>query len=208
MDIYKHYADSIEFTQQNGKTVINDHHPDLFISGVGRSAAAFRIRDTELVIKVYFPEFTFIAAEEAEIYKLLTGSRYYPSLHDAGEHYLVIDFVDGFTLFQCLTEGKRIYNRNIEDVDAALLEARNAGLTPSDVHLRNILVTPDGSIKLIDLARFRQVKAQDTQWENLKGGFPLYERFFFPKKIPETILNAVAYLYKKKPGLFQIFFRG
>ncbi|MGD7044377.1 protein kinase family protein [Jeotgalibacillus proteolyticus] len=206
MDIYKQYADSIEFAQQYGKTVINAHHPDLFISGIGRSAAAFRIRDTELVIKVYFPEFTFIAAEEAEIYNLLAGSRYYPSLHDAGQNYLVIDFVDGYTLFQCLTEGKRIYKKNIEEVDAALSEARNAGLTPSDVHLRNILVTSDGSTKLIDLARFRQVKDQDTQWENLKGVFPLYERFFFPKKIPETILNAVAYLYKKKPGLFQVLF--
>ncbi|KIL53068.1 serine/threonine protein kinase [Jeotgalibacillus campisalis] len=208
MDLYKQYADSIEFTQQYGKTVITAHHTDLLISGVGRSAAAFRIRGTNLVIKVYFPDFTFIAAEEAAIYRLLAGSRYYPSLHDSGDHYLVIDFVDGRTLFQCLTEGKRIQEKNIEEVDAALSEAKKAGLTPSDVHLRNIIVTPDGSIKLIDLARFRQVKEQDTQWENLKGAFPLYNHLLFPKRVPETILNGVAYLYKKKPGLFHFFIRG
>jgi len=205
MNIYQHYADCITFKQYHSRTIVASHHSDLSISGVGRSAAAFRIRDTNLVIKVFFPAYKAIALEEAEIYRLLTGSRYYPALHDSGSNYLVIDYVEGDTLFQCLTNGTIIDERYLKEVDHALDEALQVGLTPSDVHLRNIIVTPQNEIKLIDLARFRQLKDNDHQWENLKNAYTLYRKSYFPKRIPEPILNGIAYVYKKKPEMFQHF---
>ncbi|HWL23625.1 MAG TPA: protein kinase family protein, partial [Ureibacillus sp.] len=65
------------------------------------------------------------------------------------------------------------------------------------VHLRNIFITSDKEVKIIDVARFRQVKVC-TQWEDLKSAFYCYyKKPYFPKKIPEFMLNSIAALYKK-----------
>ncbi|MDI5789968.1 hypothetical protein PO124_21010 [Bacillus licheniformis] len=40
------------------------------------------------------------------------------------------------------------------EVDRALNDARRKGLNPSDIHLRNLILTPSGTIKVIDVARF------------------------------------------------------
>ena len=37
--------------------------------------------------------------------------------------------------------------------------ARQRGLNPSDIHLRNIFLTDRGEIKVIDVARFGQKKS-------------------------------------------------
>ncbi|TFE00117.1 protein kinase family protein [Jeotgalibacillus sp. R-1-5s-1] len=206
MESYRHYAESIVFAHQYKKTIVTDHHPDLECIGIGRSAAAFRIKGKDLVVKVFFPEFESIAQEEAEIYSLLSDSHFYPSIYDSGPNYLVIDYVEGKTFFTCLTDGTFIKKRYVEEVDEALEVARNAGLTPSDVHLRNMIVLPDDHVKLIDLARFRQLKEDDSQWDDLKGGWPLYSRPWFPKKIPAFLLNRIAFIYKKSPRLFKWIF--
>lgn len=79
----------------------------------------------------------------------------------------------------------------------AIAWARKRGLNPSDIHLRNILLT-DSGVKLIDVARFLQDKSC-RQWEDLKKAY--YEKYLlpaFPKKIPERILNYIAAKYHKK----------
>ncbi|WP_338048403.1 protein kinase family protein [Peribacillus alkalitolerans] len=166
--------------------------------GEGRSAFVFRIGTTEKVLKVFFPEFVKVAKEEAEIYKILRGTSYYSSLHEAGKNYLVIDYIEGHTLFSCLEKGIPISIESLKEVDRALGLAKEKGLNPSDVHLRNIIITFDGKVKLIDVARFRQTK-NCSQWKDLKAAFHMfYLQRYFPKKIPATILNLVALLYKKK----------
>ena len=79
----------------------------------------------------------------------------------------------------------------------ALHLARQEGLNPSDIHLRNLFLTLDKKVKIIDVARFRQVK-NCIKWRDLKYAFyHYYKKRFFPKKIPAFILNIIAILYKK-----------
>jgi predicted Ser/Thr protein kinase len=198
MKSYKQLAESVVFSQKGDTVTLLHKDSSLEFVGEGRSAFVFRITSTDKVIKVFFPTHTHIATEEAEIYRLLEGISYFPKLYDAGENYLVIDYIKGMTLFTCLTKGKRVSVEHIKEIDFALDLARSRGLNPSDIHLRNIFITEEGTIMLIDVARFRQSK-QCTQWYDLKTAYrKYYLSRLFPKKIPSYILNKIAALYKRK----------
>lgn len=198
MKSYSELARSVTFSRRGSKTILTGKHEDLEFVGAGRSAYVFRIKATEKVIKVFFPPYTAIAKEEARIYRVLEGVDYYPSLHDAGENYLVIDYQHGITFFDCLSKGHIIYPQHIETVDYALFQARQRGLNPSDIHLRNILLTREGKIKLIDVARFGQ-KKDCHQWDDLKKAFyKYYNKGLFPKKMPVWLLNRIADIYLKR----------
>ena len=110
---------------------------------------------------------------------------------------IVMDYIEGLTLFECIVEGRVITPVHLEEIDHALALAAAKGLNPSDIHLRNIFITSVGDIKIIDVARFRQLK-DCSQWENLKKAYrQLYSKRYFPKKIPASLLNGIALLYKK-----------
>lgn len=165
--------------------------------GTGRSAFVFRITATMKAMKVYFPAFSHLAQEEAAIYKTLEGITYYPSVYESGLNYIVMDYIEGHTLFECLSCGNIITSTHIKKIDQALDLAATRGLNPSDIHLRNIFITFAGEIKIIDVARFKQPK-NCRQWQNLKKAYEkMYCKRLFPKKVPALCLNMIATLYKK-----------
>lgn len=190
-------VNSIKLKIDKNDISILDKDSTLEFVGAGRSAVVFKIASTNKALKVFFPNCKDIAKEEAEIYGILKGNPYYPTLYEAGDNFLLIDYIEGYTLFECLTQGIKLSESTIEETDHALSLARQAGLNPSDIHLRNIILTPKGKVMLIDVARFRQVK-DCPQWTDLKKVyFTCYSKTYFPKKIPVHMLNTIAYLYKK-----------
>ncbi len=199
--ILNHYfelAESITFVDRNNKKEIFSNDPNLEFIGKGRSAIVYKIRGTNKVLKVFYPQFSHIAKEEGEIYQELQNISYFPTLYEIGENYIVIDYIEGNTLFECLLQGIQINPDIIGEVDYALSLAKQRGLNPSDIHLRNLILTSKNRIQVIDVARFRQTK-DCTQWRDLKKSFyTFYQKPFFPKRIPERILNFIATLYKKK----------
>jgi len=196
MESYQALAETVVISDKNNRLMQCDD--SLTLVGTGRSAYVFRIKSSNKVIKVFFPRFVHVAKEEAEIYKELQGIDYYPSGYDSGANYIVMDFIEGLTFFECITNGKKITPNHINEVDYALSLAIDRGLNPSDIHLRNIFITSQGEVKLIDVARFRQ-KKDCTQWHDIKKAYyQLYYKRFFPKKIPAPLLNSVAFLYKKQ----------
>jgi predicted Ser/Thr protein kinase len=195
---FSELAESVKFKVKGTRVEVVHKDAALEFIGAGRSAFIFKIQSTDKVIKVFFPPYTSIAKEEAKIYETLQGNTYYPAMYEAGSNYLVIDFIAGDTLYECLSKGIPITKESITEIDAALKVARLKGLNPSDIHLRNIFITNEGNIKIIDVARFKQTK-DCTQWSDLKKAFyKFYCTPFFPKKIPVFILNIIAALYKKK----------
>ncbi|MGE7781089.1 protein kinase domain-containing protein [Peribacillus sp. NPDC097264] len=194
---YYRLAQSVKIANDKNHTLI-EADDSLSLIGKGRSAYVFRIQDTDLALKVFFPAHTHTAKIEADIYRAVQHIEYYPTLFDAGERYLVIDYIEGHTLFEHLTMGIPVTEEKVKEIDHALNLARKVGLNPSDIHLRNILITSDKKVKIIDLARFRQTKSC-KQWHDLKRVFHLfYRRPYFPKKIPTFILNSIAAIYKKR----------
>lgn len=196
MNTYQELANTVVISPKKNRLM---HYDDsLKLIGTGRSAFVFRISNSSKAIKVFFPDFTYIAKEEAEIYKVLQDIPFFPTIFDSGLNYIVMDFIEGRTLFECVNQGIPITTNHIKEIDEALLLASSKGLNPSDIHLRNIFITSNNDIKLIDVARFRQTK-NCTQWSDLKSAYLLYYRKrLFPKKIPATIMNTVAFIYKKQ----------
>lgn len=198
MKQYKQLAESVKYSKSKNWTRLLAKDDSLEFIGAGRSAFAFRIKKTNLVLKVFFPEFKKIAQEEADIYKALPDHPYFPGIYDFGENYIVIDYVEGITLFECLAKGIPIVEEKINEIDEALLLAREKGLNPSDIHLRNIILTSAGTIKIIDVARFKQTKIC-SQWDDLKQAFyKFYSKRYFPKRIPVFLMNVIAALYKRR----------
>ncbi len=202
--LLKYWGSTLETYQELANTVIInkinhliEYDDSLELAGTGRSAFVFRIKSSTKAIKVFFPEFEYIAKEEAEIYKVLHDISYFPSIYDSGLNYIVMDYVDGHTFFECMTRGIIITPAHINEVDHALSLAAKLGLNPSDIHLRNIIITTNDEINIIDVARFRQTK-DCQQWSHLKKAYHhLYRKRFFSKKIPASLLNIIAFLYKK-----------
>lgn len=194
MDTYEGLASTVQINNENRLLNYDD---SLVHVGTGRSAFVFRIKSTMKAMKVYFPAFSHIAKEEAEIYGQLQDIVYYPSIYASGPNFIVIDYIEGLTLFDCIVLGKVIKSTHILEIDQALSLATARGLNPSDIHLRNIFVTTENEIKIIDVARFRQ-KKDCQQWGNLKRAYrQVYCKRFFPRRIPAALLNAIAWIYKK-----------
>ena len=195
---YRNYAESVIFKPSiYGKIDFRSCHEDLSLVGRGRSACVFRVKNTDKVIKVFPPKFQYIARREGEIYESLGQMPQFPSIYETGENYIVIDYIMGWTLFECLNKGIKINERQVEEIDHALQLSREMGLNPSDIHLRNILITPDQEIKVIDVARFKQT-VPCRQWHDLKVAyFRYYHSRYFPKKIPSGIIEAIGILYKR-----------
>ncbi|WP_096153945.1 MULTISPECIES: protein kinase family protein [Bacillus] len=197
MKTYEELANSVIYKIYGSTVRLLDKANELELVGKGRSAYAFKIKSTNLVIKVYFPTHREIGKEETTVYTMLKENPFFPTLHAYGENYIVIDYISGQTFFNCLIKGIPIKYKHILEVDMALKLVRGVGLNPSDVHLRNIILTKDGHVKLIDVARFRQ-RGECSQWEDLKKAYKLYRRRFIPKQIPTFLLNSVAFIYKKR----------
>lgn len=193
---YDHYAESVLFVKRNRRIKVDKHHCHLKLYGMGRSAAVFKIKNENRVIKIFYSPFKKTALEEKQNYEKLNGNYYYPAIYEAGINYLVMDFIEGKTFFECLAEGIHLEPHHIKHVDNGLYAAKAAGLNPSDIHLHNLILTKEDDVRIIDVARFSQEK-KCTQWNDLKWVYTrYYQRASFPKKIPRWVMYTVSKLYR------------
>ncbi|MFF5994926.1 protein kinase family protein [Lysinibacillus sp. KU-BSD001] len=193
---YQKLAASVVMSKKGRIPKLKSYSEELQLIGIGRSAYVFKVQHEQVALKVFFPHKAHIASEEAAIYRKLPSGNYYPTLYDVGMNYIVIDYLEGHTLFQCLENGIYVCEEKIHAINEALEMAREVGLNPSDIHLKNIIITPKQEVKLIDVARFRQTK-KDRQWDDLqKVYFKGYVKSYFPKRIPKLILNCITVIYK------------
>src|SRR2546421_5628576 len=97
----------------------------------------------------------------------------YDQFFEAGHWYLVMDFIEGETLEECLHKAKvrRLLVEEVLDIGIKLctvldyLHTRQPPIIFRDLKPANIMVTPDGQISLIDFGIARQFKpwqANDT----------------------------------------------
>lgn len=202
--LYEHLVQSVAFMRYKEEVHVQSFdRTHLSIIGSGRSAYVFKLEGTNKAVKVFYPPYEHLAKKEAEIYDKLKCISSFPHLYESGENYIVIDYIEGHTIFECLVKGKHINEKVLEEVDRSIAKARQLGLNPSDIHLHNILLTTEGGIKLIDVVRFDHIK-HCTQWEDLKSAYhKFYKKRLFPKKLPQKLLLLIAHFYKR--NLFKRF---
>ncbi|MGM7702741.1 hypothetical protein ACSVDE_13515 [Pseudalkalibacillus sp. Hm43] len=165
--------------------------------GKGRSAFVFRDERTNHAVKIFFTEYEHLAKQEADIYAKLSGSPFYPKVYEAGHNYIEMEYIQGYTFYECLEKGICISDEMIEKVDEALEFARSKGLNPSDIHLQNLILTYDGEVKVIDVVRFTQDKAC-RQWDDLKEAHQrVYQKKLFMKRVPKFFIELVKFYYRR-----------
>jgi len=84
----------------------------------------------------------------------------------AGYHYFVMEYVEGHTLYDDLSAGKVFSEaeglRIVIQVARALEHAHSQGLIHRDVKPKNIMITPDGQVKLADMGLARAASDAET----------------------------------------------
>ncbi|HEU4965383.1 MAG TPA: serine/threonine protein kinase [Bacilli bacterium] len=182
--------------------VIVSAHPETWrCIGVGNSAAVFQPKDRpDLAVKVYARDRAEIAAREASIYRQLGDSAYFPHYYGHGDRYLVIEYRQGINLYDCLVQGHFIPEQVIRDVDAAIAYARERGLNPSDIHVKNVLVH-EGRGYLVDVSDYTNPDVC-KRWDTLKKAY--YEYYLDLYKpglaVPNWILETIRKWYKATEG--------
>ncbi|QHS23196.1 protein kinase family protein [Virgibacillus sp. MSP4-1] len=180
------------------KTRIRSHPDELILIGKGRSAAVFKVANTNKAVKIFYPSCEDLAKQEISIYRQLNNDQYFPAIYGEGGNYFVLEYLSGITFYECLCQGIEITPEMVKRVDQAMNFAKSKGLNPSDTHLKNIILTCHGQVKLIDVARFKQTK-ECRQWEDLKATYQRFYRLkYFPKKFPKLIIEMIVRLYRYK----------
>lgn len=165
--------------------------------GTGNYAAVVSHPDyPDYVVKIYAPGRPGFA-DEVTVYQQIGNHPAYSKCYHYGKNYLILKKLCGITLFECFHQGIPIPLSVIEDVDNALSYARKKGLTPHDIHGKNILMYK-GHGFVVDISDFNK-KEPCSKWSDFKKAyFTLYYPFFFrhPIKIPYFILNLIRKSYR------------
>ncbi len=105
-------------------------------------------------------------------------------LHDIGEDYLVLEYVEGKPLSSPLPEGEAV--RLAIQIAAALEAAHKKGIIHRDLKPSNIMVTEEGSVKLLDfgLAKLYEQNAEGSQLPTADN----------PATQAGAVLGTVAYM--------------
>jgi TolB-like protein/tRNA A-37 threonylcarbamoyl transferase component Bud32/Tfp pilus assembly protein PilF len=148
-----------------GKTI--SHYEILEKLGEGGMGAVYKARDTRLgrtvAIKVVNAEFTQRFEREARAIAALNHP-HICTLYDVGEHdgapYLVMEYVEGQPLKGPLPTADAL--RYSIQIGEALAAAHKAGIVHRDLKPDNILLTSEGSVKVLDFGLAKLQPAVET----------------------------------------------
>ncbi|WP_203361659.1 serine/threonine protein kinase [Bacillus sp. REN10] len=160
--------------------------------------------DAAVLIHNDFPQYAFkIYAygkeekrrNEVKAYEKLNNHFYFPTFYGSGKRFIAISYEQGINLHDCLIKGIEIPPSVIEQVDEAIAYARQAGLNPRDIHLKNIIMQ-EHTIKLIDVSEY-VLPGNDERWEHLKEGYRMYYPLIRHRKIPAELIEFMKAYYQK-----------
>ncbi|QTA89613.1 hypothetical protein [Desulfonema magnum] len=175
-------------------------------AGVGNSAAVFR-HDSypDIAIKTFSDIRTHIALRESEVYRKLGDSSFYPKFYGSGENYLLLQYIPGPSVYECLLKGIFIQEQIVSDIEKAVSYARECGLNPRNLHAKNILIY-NGRGYVIDVSDYMKT-GRCYHFDILKYFYnKLYVRFCRPgMKIPFWILECIRRGYRLAVSFWRLF---
>jgi serine/threonine protein kinase/Flp pilus assembly protein TadD len=163
----------------------------LDLLGEGGMGMVYRGLDTRLgravAIKISAEQFGNRFEREARAISALNHP-HICTLYDVGPNYMVTELVEGETLRDWLKRAPAM-ERSIEiarQVLEALRAAHRAGIVHRDLKPQNIMVRPDGHVKVLDFGLAKRIPAS--------GGRPAEETVSTKTSHPGQILGTVAYM--------------
>jgi hypothetical protein len=183
----------------SNEPIVIDHIPTpLRLLGRGTDAVAVQHpARPALAFKVYAPETIDCLFDEYCAYEQLAGSPYHAACLGRGDFYLVLSYEPGPTLYDCLVEGIPIPKRAMEDVEAARNYARQVGLHPKDVHLKNVLLQSDRA-RILDVSKYVAPGDEDRVWDALAEGYRRVYPLIRGRRIPVWLIERVKRRYKAR----------
>ncbi len=167
------------------------------ILGSGNYAAVLHHpRHSELVVKVYAPGRPGLT-REAEVYRRIGTHPAFSVCHHVGQGYLVLQRLQGTTLYDCVREGVPIPLQLVRDIDAAIAYAESRGLQGHDVHGRNVLLHR-GRGRIVDISDFLNPHRCDA-WRDLRRAYHLlYRPVIAPLRlrVPTPLLERLRRGYR------------
>ena len=152
----------------------------------------------EQAFKVYAPQTVGCLADEYHAYQRLGGSPYFAACLGHGAFYLVLSYEPGPTLYECLVQGIPVPEQAMADVEAARHHARQVGLHPKDVHLKNVLLQGNRG-KILDVSKYVVSGDEDRVWDHLAEGYRRFYPVIRGRRIPVWVIEMVKRRYKAQP---------
>jgi predicted Ser/Thr protein kinase len=115
--------------------------------GKGAQGAVFKISSDKCVKICAKPEF---AAKEGNVLKIAQESPTIPRLYEVGHNYIIMEYLEGPTLFQYLESGGILSEKLMRQILFVLEEMKRLNFTRLDADLRHIIVTKEEELKVID----------------------------------------------------------
>ena len=130
----------------------------------------------------------------------------YDTGEDDGDAYIVMELVDGMTLRELLdTQGTLAIAQAVDiamQVAAALSHAHDNGLVHRDVKPGNVLIQPDGQVKVTD---FGIAKAADSGQDLTRAGTVMgTARYLAPEQVRDGTVDARADVYSLALVLYEL----
>jgi len=150
-----------------------------------------------LAFKIYAPETVGCLADEYQAYQQLADSPYFAACFGKGDFYLVLSYEPGPTLYDCLVQGIPVSAQAMADVEAGRDHARQVGLHPKDVHLKNVLLQGDRA-RILDVSKYIAPGDDDHVWELLAQGYRRVYPLIRGRRVPVWLLERVKRRYKAK----------
>jgi serine/threonine-protein kinase len=208
-------------TTPPGPIILNGRYQLLERVGNGGMAAVYRAHDlvlgravaVKLLHSMLIGDAAFLESFKREAHAAANLS--HPNIvtvHDIGQdgdrHYIVMEFVDGFTLKQVIREQGE--NRPVPTDRAVALTiqtcaglgyAHRAGLVHCDMKPQNVLVTRDERVKVTDFGIARAVSEATSQSRDLVWGTPQY---FSPEQAMGEAATPASDVYSVGVMLYEM----
>ena len=181
----------------SNEPILIEHVPAVFrVLGRGTDAIVVQHPDCpERAFKVYAPETVGCLVDEYHAYQRLAGSPYFAACLGRGDFYLVLSYEPGPTLYECVVQGIPVPEQAMADVEAARHYARQVGLHPKDIHLKNVLLQGDRA-RVLDVSKYVVPGDEDRVWEHLAEGYRRFYPLIRGRRIPVWLIEMVKRRYK------------